>query len=292
MPHFENGNARLYYEDVGTGPVVVTTHGVAENHHYWSLPGVVDRLLSAGYRIISTDMRGHGRSSVVGEMKGYDVDTVAGDFAALTDHLDLDGFHLLTHATGGNAGLRYAMSNPPRLLSLMSTNTGSATVPTDEAAEVTDPTVTFERVGLGRNPMADAFRGRPWYQILKAAREGAARDLFLNSMHCAVDPEAAFGWYEACLRQGDPDTLAQFMGEFYTDADPNIEGLRGIACPCLVLTGDNDRLYLKPSQQLAREIPDATLVILEGRGHMLAFEDPERTADELLNFLKRVHPVQ
>jgi proline iminopeptidase len=288
MPHFENEPARLYYEDQGAGPAIVTTHGVAENHSYWTLPGVTARLLAAGYRVISTDMRGHGRSSVAGPMKGFDVDTVAGDFSALADHLGLEGFHLLTHATGGNAGLRYAMGAPARLLSLICTNTSSATYPSDEAAEVTDPAAKFERVGTGRNPMANVFRGRPWYQILKTAREGAARDIFLNRMAFSVDPEAAFAWYEACLRKGDPDTLAEFMSEFYTDLDPYISGLRAIRCPCLILVGEHDRMYLKPSEQLAREIANSKLVILEGRGHMTAFEDPQRTADEVLAFLATV----
>ena len=288
MPVFSHGNARLYYEDRGVGEAVVTTHGVAENHLYWTLPGVADRLVAAGYRVISTDMRGHGGSRVEGTPHGFDVDTVAGDIAALADHLGLEGFHLLTHATGGKAALRYAMGAPPRLLSLIATNTGSATCPTDAAADTTDLAVVFERVGPGRNPMAQAFRGRPWAVILRTAREGAARDPYLNRMAHAADPTAAFAWYEACLRRGDPDTLAAFMSAFYTDANPYIARLRAIRCPCLVLVGSMDDIYLKPSRQLAREIPDARLVVLEGRGHMTAFEDPERTTQEVLAFLAEV----
>jgi pimeloyl-ACP methyl ester carboxylesterase len=285
MPFFEHGTARLFYEDEGEGPAIVTTHGAAENHLYWKLPGIVERLLAAGYRVISTDMRGHGRSRADGPMKGYDVDTVAGDFSALADHLGLESFHLLTHATGGNAGLRYAMSNPPRLLSLMSTGSSAATWPTDQAAEVTDPSVKFARVGTGQNPMAQAFRGKPWAHILRLARANAERDAFMCRMPFAVDPDQAFAWYEACLRRGDPDVLWEFMHEFFTDADPYIARLREIRCPCLVLIGDHDWAYYKPSLQLAREIPDARLVVLEGRGHMTAFEDPRRTGDEILAFL-------
>lgn len=285
MPIFEHRGARLYYDDRGAGPAVVTTHGLAENHLYWTLPGIVDRLVEAGYRVISTDMRGHGRSTVTTPAKGFDVDTLAGDVSALADELGLEGFHLLTHATGGNVGLRYAMGAPPRLLSLIATNTGSATYPTDEAADVTDPAVRFERVGTGRHPFAQWFRGQPWYAILKTARENAAKDIFLDRMPFAVDPEAAFSWLETCFRRGVPDTLADFMNDFYTDKDPYIARLRAIRCPCLVLVGEFDRMYLKPSQQLAREIPDARLVVLEGRGHMTAFEDPQRVADEILAFL-------
>ena len=133
MPHFDRPGARLYYEEVGEGPAILTTHGVTENGLYWILPGVVDRLAQPGYRVISTDMRAHGGTRVTGEPHGYDVETLAADFGAVADHLGLERFHLLTHATGGMAGLRYAMRHSERLLSLMSTDTGSATLPTDAA---------------------------------------------------------------------------------------------------------------------------------------------------------------
>jgi pimeloyl-ACP methyl ester carboxylesterase len=131
MPYVNRGNARLFYDDLGEGEPILTTHGVCENGSYWSLPGVSEKL-AARYRVIDTDMRGHGRTIVSGDDKGYDVDTMAEDIAAIADGLGLDRFHLLTHATGGMVGLRYAMHHSDRLLSLMSTDTGSATLPSDE----------------------------------------------------------------------------------------------------------------------------------------------------------------
>jgi 3-oxoadipate enol-lactonase len=287
MPYFQRGGARLHYVEQGQGPAIITTHGVAENHLYWSLPGIVDRLAEAGYRVISADMRGHGRSRVEGPEKGYDVGTLADDIGALADHLALERFHLLTHATGGMAGLRYAMDHHRRLLSLMSTHSGSATWPTDEAAEVTDPDARIQpSVQAGPHPLAAAFRGRPWVQILQGARERARQDVFLGHLHLAEDPRLAFDWYERCARLGDPDTLADFMDSFYDDPDPRIARLRTIACPCLVLVGEYDHMFVKPSAQLAREIPSARHVVMKGRGHMTAFEDPQALAGELLTFLR------
>jgi proline iminopeptidase len=285
VPHLDRQGARLYYEEVGDGPAILTTHGVTENGLYWILPGIVDRLAQAGYRVVSTDMRAHGRTRVAGEPRGYDVETVATDFGAIADHLGIERFHLLTHATGGMAGLRYAMRHPERLLSLMSTDTGSATLPTDAAAEATNPALGFERrPGLGEQ-MAAAFRGQVWDEISSRGRESARENVFLNQMHAAESPEAAFAMLEAVQRRGDPDTLADFMSVFYDDPDPRIRDLREISCPCLILLGEHDVLFVKPSEQLAREIPNSRHVVLEGRGHMTALEDPERTAAELLDFL-------
>ena len=67
-----------------------------------------------------------------------------------------------------------------------------------------------------------------------------------------------------------------------------VEGLRQIKCPTLVLLGEFDIVFLGPSEILAREIPDARHVILDGIGHMTAIEDPERTIEEILKFLETV----
>lgn len=289
MPYVNREGAALYYEDVGAGPAILTTHGVTENGHYWILPGIVDALVRAGFRVISTDMRGHGRSRVTSARPGFDVDTIAEDFGAVADQLGIDRFHLLTHATGGMAGLRYAMRHHARLLSLMSTDTGSATLPSDAAAAVTDSGMKFERVPLAENAiaqgMAASVRGNRWDEIIAASRAAARENVFLNSMHLAVNPEAAFSMLEAVQRRGDPDTLAEFMSSFYDDPDPRIAGLREISCPCLILLGEHDQLFVKPSELLAREIPNNRHVVWSGRGHMTALEDPERTARELVAFL-------
>jgi pimeloyl-ACP methyl ester carboxylesterase len=39
---------------------------------------------------------------------------------------------------------------------------------------------------------------------------------------------------------------------------------------------------------MAKEIPNARQVILDGVGHMTAIEDPERTINEIFEFLKGV----
>jgi pimeloyl-ACP methyl ester carboxylesterase len=287
MPYLQRGGAHLHYVDMGEGPAIIATHGVTENHLYWILPGVADRLVQAGYRVIAADMRAHGLTRVEGEAKGYDVETVAEDFGALADHLGLDKFHLLSHATGGFAALRYAMGHHERLLSLMNTDTGAATAPTNEAADDTDPNTTYERrpspLGGG---LSRFFRGRAWPQIHASVRAGQRTDVFQNAMHLAVAPEAAMAWYEACTRLGDPETLADFMDVFYDDPNPYIARLRQISCPCLALHGETDYLFIRPMAQLAREIPHCRLIVMAGRGHMTALEDPQALADHLIGFLK------
>ena len=289
MPFLDFDEASLYYTDHGEGEAIITLHGLSESGLYWTLPGITDRLVAVGYRVINMDMRGHGRTRVSGANRGFDVDTMADDIGRLADSLGLERFHLLTHATGGIVGFRYIMKCSGRLLSVMATDTGSATLPSDDFAALTDPDVEVPKINIsdldeGRHLVA-GFRGQTWDVIHAAVRAGAREHIYFNRMHAAVNPESAFAMYEACGVGGNPDELADFVESFYNDLDPKIAGLRGIECPCLMMLGEYDVQFIKPAELVAREVPNCTHRVLEGRGHMLAFENPQQLGDELLAFL-------
>src|SRR5208337_4021287 len=122
MPFFTRGNARIYYEDTGRGDPVLMVHGLVENTTYWSLCGVAGRVADSGCRVISMDMRGHGRTAVEEEPFGFDAETVGADILALADHLRLGRFHLVGHSAGGFASSRLAMKESGRLATLILTN--------------------------------------------------------------------------------------------------------------------------------------------------------------------------
>lgn len=273
MPIFDRDNARLYYEESGAGEPVLTLHGLCENASYWSRSSVSARLAER-YRVISLDMRGHGRTRVSGEPRGYDVDSIGEDLDALADGLGLRRFHLLSHATGGMAAVRYAMSRGERLRSLILTDTGSATAVTPGDPET-------RRRALDR--MARGFEGRTWEEILPSMRRDPGAFLFQLDRH--AERERLWALVEDVFRLGDPDEIGAFIRSFYSDPDPRVAGLRRISCPTLVLLGEHDTLFLEPSELLAKEIPGARHVILDGVGHMTALEDPERTAGEIHRFL-------
>ena len=289
MPYISSGDLSLHYTDDGAGDPIITLHGLTESGRYWTLPGITDRLVAAGYRVINMDMRGHGLSRCSGVDKGYDVDTLAGDIDLLADSLGLARFHLLTHATGGMVGFRYAMKQPGRLLSMMATDTGSATLPSDEFSELTDPTQEVPRVKItdleqGQQLIA-GFRGGDWETIFSTNRQYADDHIYFNRMNHALNPQSAFAMYEACAERADPDDLADFVESFYDDPNPQIAGLRGITCPVLMLLGEYDVQFIKPAELVAREVPNCMHQVLEGRGHMLALENPQELGDELLAFL-------
>ena len=278
MAWVEYGNVKFYYEDVGLGEPIITTHGLMEDCGYWSETGITAKLAER-YRVISMDMRGHGRTVVDGEPYGFDVATMGNDFGVLADELGLDRFHILTHATGGMAAIRYAMTTSQRLMSLILTYTGSATAPEF-------PDVEPEEARRGLQMAAEARKNTTVEDWMTLARAEPGPFLFKMAEH--PNSESMWKIYEDFIRRSDPVAIRNFMMSFYTDPNPMVEGLRQIKCPTLVLLGEFDIVFLGPSEILAQEIPDARHVILDGIGHMTAIEDSERTVKEILDFLKSV----
>ena len=279
MAWLEYGHVKIYYEDVGEGEPIITSHGLIEDSGYWGETGVTAKL-AEHYRVISMDMRGHGRTVVDGEPYGYDVATMGNDFGVLADALGLDRFHILSHATGGMAAVRYAMTTSQRLVSLMLTDTGSATAPAIPGVENT------EEMRKGHQLVAEARKAASVEEWMALAHAEPGPFLFKMAEH--PDSERMWKIFEGFIRRQDPVAISNFMMRFYADPSPMVEGLRQIQCPTLVLLGEFDVVFLEPSNILAREIPGSRHVILDGIGHMTAIEDPERTVQEILGFLETV----
>src|SRR6202790_3323560 len=93
----------LYYEDHGSGIPVVLIHGYPLSGASWEKQ--VPALLNAGYRVITYDRRGFGRSSQ--PSSGYNYDTFAQDLHQLVTMLELRDFALVGFSMGGGEVVRY-----------------------------------------------------------------------------------------------------------------------------------------------------------------------------------------
>ena len=98
-----SGNLDLYYEDHGSGDPVVLIHGYPLSGASWEKQ--VPVLLNAGYRVITYDRRGFGKSSK--PTTGYNYDTFAADLHQLVTQLKLRNFTLVGFSMGGGEVARY-----------------------------------------------------------------------------------------------------------------------------------------------------------------------------------------
>ncbi|MDR0482195.1 MAG: alpha/beta hydrolase [Cellulomonadaceae bacterium] len=105
--HFVSGDATLFYAEQGSGPALVLLHGNRESHHHMAR---IAEELSADYRVILLDSRGHGHSQWGSETLTLDV--MVNDVLALLDHLHVPSALLFGFSDGGNLALHVAASAP------------------------------------------------------------------------------------------------------------------------------------------------------------------------------------
>jgi pimeloyl-ACP methyl ester carboxylesterase len=162
----------------------------------------------------------------------------------------------------------------------MLTDTGSETRPEMPDQPEEEPTEEERRM------FENWFLNSTIEERMAATRVNPGPFLFKMAEH--PNNEGMWKIFEGFIRRHDRKAIMTFMLNFYSDPDPKVDGLRQIKCPTLVLLGEHDIVFLKPSELMAKEIPDVRHVIMEGVGHMTAIEDPERTSAELLDFLETV----
>jgi len=98
---------QIFYKDWGKGQPIVFHHGWPLSADDWDAQMLF--FLEKGYRVIAHDRRGHGRSSQTEH--GNEMDTYAGDVAALAAKLDLKDAVHVGHSTGGGEVARYVATH-------------------------------------------------------------------------------------------------------------------------------------------------------------------------------------
>jgi pimeloyl-ACP methyl ester carboxylesterase len=109
----------LYYEIHGAGRPLVLLHGGLGNGEMFG-PNVA--ALAAGHQVILPDLQGHGRTADID--RPLDVRLMAGDIAALIDHLGLDRPDVVGYSLGGGVGMQLAFQHPEKVGRLVSVSAG------------------------------------------------------------------------------------------------------------------------------------------------------------------------
>jgi len=254
----------------GARPVLLV-HGFGASQAMWNsqIAGLVD----AGLRCVTFDRRGHGRSDVPG--RGYDLDTLAGDIAVVTRHLDLAEVVLVGHSLGAAEAIRYLAAHADgRVAGLV----------------LSAPSAPVLRRGPG-NPGGidpDVFR-----QARQALRDDAGAAIQSMSTEDFLGPGHAVSALQtdATRRQALDLPLPVLLATFDANAAVDLRAdLAGIDVPTLVIQGDADKnnpLELT-GRRAAELIPGAALVILGGAGHGLYRSEAKRYTAEIVNFARTV----
>ncbi len=256
---------RVRYVDIGSGRPVVLVHGQGGAWQWWLrvLPAI-----ARDTRVIALDLAGFGASEpvAVGDVFEEQVATVVG----LLDELRLAKATIVGHSMGGLVSLKVACDHPGRVDGLVLVDSGSNAIGPLRLRAILVGFRLFDKVfGLSFVPRIIARR-----RYLRAAFFALA----VADARCVTRPLAN----ELVPRMAAPGFIAgmQAAGKAVSQATP-----QAVCAPALVLWGSRDRIVpLSSGRQLAKDIPHARLVVLDGVAHCAMLEKPSETADLIAQF--------
>ncbi|MDX2194022.1 MAG: alpha/beta fold hydrolase [Gemmatimonadales bacterium] len=260
LRRFTVNGVRLAVAERGVGLPVLFIHGFPLDHTIWAHQ--VETL--DGFRRIAPDLRGFGGSDAPD--LGYGMATYADDLAALLDALHVDAAVLCGVSMGGYIAFEFARRHRQRVKGL---------VLMDTRAEADTP---------------EARRGRE--HAIQVAREKGTGALALQLLPRMLRPDAATAAPE--VAEGTRAMMASapvqgVVGALVAmreraDSTPTLATLAGV--PTLVVVGEQDQLTPPAlARAIADGIPDASLAVIPGAGHLPMLEQPQATTDALRRFL-------
>ncbi|SLK14402.1 alpha/beta fold hydrolase [Arthrobacter sp. P2b] len=263
----------LYYEDHGSGQPVVLIHGYPLDGSSWEKQTAA--LLDAGYRVITYDRRGFGKSSKTTE--GYDYDTFAADLNELLTTLNLNDVVLVGFSMGTGEVARY-LSNYGSTRVARAAFLGSLEpflLKTDD-----NPDGVPQEVFDGLTEAVTADRYAFFTEFFKNFYNS---DTFLGTPRLSQELVNA-SWNLAAGSGATASVAAQptWLTDFRQDI-PKID------VPALILHGTADNILPIDStgRLFAKALPSAEYVEIEGAPHGLLWTHAAEVNEALLRFLAK-----
>ena len=245
---------RMAYTLCGAGPPVVLLHGWACNRRFWRSQV---EALSTDHRVLAPDFRGHGESDV--PINGYTLARLAEDVHEVMWAMDMAPAAVVGHSMGGMVAQGLAVSHPQDLSALVLIATAAA------------------------DPDGRLISGQIASEAVETGYHTAFQRYFAGWFPSDGDPDLREWVRSQMLRT--PERVALGLVEDYGDFDFRND-LPGVRVPALVVAASSDASTVPArSEEIARLIRGARLVVIDGAGHFVQLERPGEVNTALLEFL-------
>ncbi len=267
--HRANVNGtELHYVEAGAGPLVLLLHGFPE--FWWSWRHVIPSL-ARSFRVVAPDLRGYHLSAK--PASGYDLATLAGDVAALVDHLGTPAM-VAAHDWGGLIAYETAMDHPGAVRKLAILN-----APHPDA---------WIAAWLGHPEQ----QRKSWYVFFTLVPE-LPEELYLEQFRAGtirlarvMPPEDVATYRRAFEIPGSATAAVNYYREIVRDMPRRRHvAPRRITCPVSVLWGSLDVALDPVVNDIARDwIDEFSVTYFPNNWHWLAEEQPRAVIDHLETF--------
>ena len=267
-------DVEIYYKDWGpkTGPVVILSHGWPLNSDSWEAQALF--LADNGFRVITHDRRGHGRSSQ--PWHGNDMDHYADDLAQLIEKLDLRDVSLFGFSTGGGEISRYVGRH------------GTARVAKLGLISAVPPLMLKTEANPGGLPIGvfDGIRAGSLADRSKLYQDIASGPFFGFNRPGATPSQGMIDsfWLQGMIA-GHKNTFDSIKAFSETDFT---EDLKKFDRPTLIVHGDDDQIVPIDAAAHAskRLVPHAELKVYAGGPHGITDTHKNQLNADLLSFLR------
>ncbi|MEG2803673.1 alpha/beta fold hydrolase [Stenotrophomonas sp.] len=264
MPFLTTPHGALHWLDTASdpdAPAVVLIHGLGGDASFWAAEQAA---LAAHFRVLTVDLRGSGLSARTSG--AFAIEDLARDVVAILDHAGITHAHVVGFSMGGVVAQALASHAPGRVDRLVLAATFARTNP--QAVLFLQAVGTVYRRGATPRQVFDLVL--PWL-FSEAFFSDPRAAPYLDYPEEAADEQTPQDWQRLL------DAMCAFDGH---------ARLATLACPTLVMAGDEDRLAtLADAQHLASGIPGAVLHVLRG-GHLMNVESPEAFIEHVMQFLR------
>ncbi len=243
--------------------VALLLHGGGANAHWWD--HLAPRLAQQG-RVLALDFRGHGDSAHPSERR---VGAFNDDLDALTDHLGREDLHLVGHSLGASVAYDHASRHPAtRSAVLIDLALGSAR----GAGRRARLALALRRTYASREEAIARFRFLP---ESSEAGEDLRRTIAEHSVR--EEPDGRFGY--------------KFDGGWFGLPSRPRPDPASIRCPVLLVRGSESHLLSRDAGlAFVAALRDGRLVEIEGAGHHVQLDRPERLLEEIDRFRSGLAP--
>lgn len=282
----EVADTKLYVDERGEPsafPLLVFHGGPGLDHTLFG--DYLDPLTEGGrYRLVLADERACGRSDRTAPRQTWTLERMAQDVSDLAASLGVSGgYATLGHSYGAFLVLQHAVDHPgePRGTIVSAGIAGARWL-----EEVGRQLAAFEPAVLREQVTSS------WARETEVRTKEEARSLLDDQLpfHFRDPQGAALREYRrrtAGLARYAPDVIRHFAAQDYGGID--VENRLGeVTHPVLVLAGRHDRACaVGASEDMARRLPAAELVVFEDSGHMMYAEEQARYLATVRQFLDR-----
>lgn len=244
-------------------PALLLLHGFMGSRGDWA---PVIAKLAGSRRCIAVDLPGHGGTGAPADEKLW---TPGGCVAALAALLAEHGGGVVAgYSLGGRLALQLAVEHP-RVVTRAVIISGT-------------PGIAGE-CGRGQRRNQDEGGAR---KLEKGGLEAFLEEWYRLPLFAALREHPRFPEVLAKRRRNDPLLLARSLREMGTGTQASLwEELPRTRMPLLFLAGERDEKYVDIAFDATARCPKGEAVVVRGRGHALAEEDPEAVAREIAGFL-------